>query len=50
MNVGGEVTSPTGPDELELSMPFDAPTAIAGPITANLFVTPARRTPSCSCS
>jgi predicted acyl esterase len=37
-NTGGEVTSPTGPDELELSMPFDEPTAIAGPITANLFV------------
>jgi len=37
-NTGGELSSPTGPDELELSMPFDAPTAIAGPITANLFV------------
>jgi uncharacterized protein len=38
-NTGGEVTSPTGPDELELSMRFDEATAIAGPITANLFVT-----------
>jgi uncharacterized protein len=37
-NTGGEVTSPTGPDELELAMRFDEPTAIAGPITANLFV------------
>jgi len=37
-NTGGEVTSPTGPDEVELSMGFDEPTAIAGPITANLFV------------
>jgi uncharacterized protein len=35
---GGELTSPTGPDEAELSMRFDEPTAIAGPITANLFV------------
>jgi len=37
-NMGGELTSPTAPDELELSTRFDAPTAIAGPITANLFV------------
>jgi uncharacterized protein len=37
-NTGGELSSPTGPDELELSMRFDSPTAIAGPITANLFV------------
>jgi uncharacterized protein len=37
-STGGEVTSPTGPDELELSMPFEEATAIAGPITANLFV------------
>jgi uncharacterized protein len=37
-NTGGELSSPTGPDELELSMRFDEPTAIAGPITANLFV------------
>jgi uncharacterized protein len=37
-SVGGELTSPTAPDEVELSMPFDEPTAIAGPITANLFV------------
>jgi len=35
---GGEVTSPTGPDEVELSTRFDAATAIAGPITANLHV------------
>ena len=38
MNTGGELTSPTGPDEVEHSMRFDQPTAIAGPITANLFV------------
>jgi uncharacterized protein len=37
-NTGGELTSPTGPDELELSMRFEEATAIAGPITANLFV------------
>jgi uncharacterized protein len=37
-DLGGEVTSPTGPDELELAMRFDEATAIAGPITANLFV------------
>ena len=37
-NTGGEVTSPTGPDELEFSMRFDEATAIAGPVTANLFV------------
>jgi uncharacterized protein len=37
-DTGGEIMSPTGPDELELSMPFDQPTAIAGPIIANLFV------------
>jgi predicted acyl esterase len=39
VNSGGEVSSPTGPDELELSsFPFQEPTAIAGPIMANLFV------------
>jgi putative CocE/NonD family hydrolase len=37
-DTGGEVTSPTGPDELEFAMRFDEATAIAGPITANLFV------------
>lgn len=37
-DTGGEVTSPTGPDEVELAMRFDEATAIAGPITANLFV------------
>jgi len=37
-NSGGELTSPTGPDEVELAMRFAEPTAIAGPITANLFV------------
>jgi predicted acyl esterase len=37
-NAGGELTSPTGPDEVELATRFDRPTAIAGPITANLFV------------
>ena len=46
VNEGGEVSSPTGPDEVELAtFPFDQPTAIAGPITANLFVsTPATDT------
>jgi uncharacterized protein len=39
VNSGGEVSSPTGPDEVELStFPFQQPTAIAGPITATLFV------------
>jgi uncharacterized protein len=39
VNTGGEVSSPTAPDEVELStFPFQQPTAIAGPITANLFV------------
>ena len=39
MNTGGEVSSPTGPDEVELStFPFTEPTAIAGPITATLSV------------
>ena len=38
VNTGGEVTSQTGPDELELSVPFQTATTIAGPITANLFV------------
>jgi uncharacterized protein len=37
-DAGGEVTSPTGPDEVELAATFDEPTTIAGPITANLFV------------
>jgi predicted acyl esterase len=37
-DAGGEITSPTGPDEVELATRFDEPTAIAGPITANLFV------------
>jgi putative CocE/NonD family hydrolase len=37
-NTGGELTSPTAPDEVELSTTFDEPTTIAGPITANLFV------------
>jgi len=35
---GGEVSSPTGPDEVELSTRFTQRTAIAGPITATLFV------------
>jgi predicted acyl esterase len=39
VNTGGEVSSPTGPDEVELStFPFDQPTAIAGPIMAHLNV------------
>jgi uncharacterized protein len=39
VNSGGEVSSPTGPDEVELStFPFDQPTAIAGPIMAHLNV------------
>ncbi len=37
-NTGGELTSPTAPDEVELATTFDEPTTIAGPITANLFV------------
>jgi predicted acyl esterase len=35
---GSELSTPSGPDEVDLSVPFDQPTAIAGPITANLFV------------
>ena len=35
---GSELSTPTGPDEVELSVPFEEATAIAGPITANLFV------------
>jgi predicted acyl esterase len=39
VNTGGEVSSPTGPDEVELSsFPFRDPVAIAGPITARLSV------------
>jgi hypothetical protein len=39
VNTGGEVSSPTGPDEVELStFPFQQPTAIAGPIMARLNV------------
>jgi predicted acyl esterase len=39
VNSGGEVSSPTGPDEVELSTDaFQQPMTIAGPITANLFV------------
>lgn len=38
VNQGGQLSSPTGPDEVELSHEFDEATAIAGPITANLFV------------
>jgi hypothetical protein len=39
VNSGGELSSPTGPDEAELATaPFDTPTTIAGPITANLWV------------
>jgi predicted acyl esterase len=38
-NSGGEISSPTGPDEVELSSSrFGQPTAIVGPITATLFV------------
>jgi predicted acyl esterase len=37
-DTGGEATSPTGPDEVELATKFTEPTTIAGPITANLFV------------
>ena len=44
VNTGGEVSSPTGPDEVELSsFPFNQPTAIAGPIMAHLYVS--RRSP-----
>lgn len=36
---GGELSSPTGPDEVELSSaPFTQPFTVAGPVTANLFV------------
>jgi uncharacterized protein len=39
VNTGGEVSSPAGPDEIELSsFPFGQPTAIAGPIMARLNV------------
>lgn len=38
---GGEVSSPTGPDELELALPIEKPTALAGPMTATLFVSSA---------
>ena len=39
VNTGGEVSSATGPDEVELStFPFQQPTAIAGPIMAHLDV------------
>jgi predicted acyl esterase len=39
VNTGGEVSSPTGPDEVELAtFPFNEPTAIAGPINATLFM------------
>ena len=39
VNQGGEVSSPTGPDEVELStFGFQEPTAIAGPIMAHLSV------------
>jgi putative CocE/NonD family hydrolase len=37
-NEGGELSSPTGPDEVLLAHEFDKPATIAGPITANLFV------------
>jgi len=36
--LGSQLSTPTGPDEVELSLPFDRPTAIAGPSTATLFV------------
>jgi hypothetical protein len=35
---GGEITSRSGPDEVELALPITRPTAIAGPMTATLFV------------
>jgi predicted acyl esterase len=39
VNTGGEVSSPTGPDEVELSsFPFSNPVAIAGPVMARLSV------------
>lgn len=37
-NAGGELTSASGPDEVELRMRFDEPTVLAGPITAHLNV------------
>jgi uncharacterized protein len=36
--LGSELTTPTGPDEVELSLPIEQPTVLAGPITATLFV------------
>jgi uncharacterized protein len=39
VNQGGELTSRTGPDEVELALPAsDAPVVLAGPVTATLFV------------
>jgi predicted acyl esterase len=39
VNSGGEVSSPTGPDEVELTtFPFGEPTTIAGPIMAHMSV------------
>lgn len=35
---GGELSSPTGPDEVELTYAFEADTVIAGPITATLDI------------
>jgi hypothetical protein len=38
---GGQVSSPSGPDELELSTRFARPTTLAGPVTATLWVSSA---------
>ena len=52
VNTGGEVSSPTGPDEVELStFPFDAADRDRRPDHGEpVRVLDARRTPSCSCS
>ena len=51
VNTGGEVSSPGGPDELELStFPFNEPTAIAGRSTPRCSCRRPHRTPRCSCS
>jgi uncharacterized protein len=38
VNQGSQLSTPTGPDELEITMPVAADTVIAGPLVASLFV------------
>jgi predicted acyl esterase len=38
VNEGAELSTPSGPDELELFMDFSEPTVLAGPALATLFV------------